>query len=191
MSVKELKKELRAEFKRLRLDMSADERLKADKSISERVLSLPEYKNADAVFAFVSKDIEVNTEDIINTALSDGKRVAVPLCHLEDTSMDFYYIDSYDELKRGCFGILEPDAGKCEKAVPDDIPLMLVPGLAFDKKGYRVGFGKGFYDRFISDYRGLKVGICYSGCVVNTLPADCFDRPVNIVITDKYILDVR
>ena len=143
------------------------------------------------MFAFISKDIEVDTSEIINAALKSGKKVAVPLCDTEDTTMEFYYIRSYDDLKNGCYGLLEPDADKCPKAAPSDAPVMIVPGLVFDRSGYRLGFGKGYYDRYISEYKGLTVGICYSKYIEQALPLGRFDRPIDVVVTDKYIIDTR
>lgn len=187
-NVKQRKIELRSKYKKLRENFSADKKDEFDKEIAERFINLPEYQNAETLFAFVSKDIEVNTEPIINHALTSGKKVAVPLCEPETRKMRFYYINSLKELKLGCYGIYEPDAKKCEKAETAD--LMIVPGLVFDKSGYRVGFGKGYYDRCISEFSGISAGICYSKCVEKELPRGFYDKPVNILITDKYTIDL-
>lgn len=190
-NLRQKKSELRAKYKKLRNNMSPEKKRELDKNITERLFSLPEYKSADTIFAFISKDIEVDTSAVIEEALKSGKKVAVPLCDTENTTMEFYYISSRADLKNGCYGLLEPDAERCGKAFGRDAQLMLVPGLVFDRNGYRLGFGKGYYDRYISDYKGLKVGICYSQCVEKELPLGKFDRPSDIVVTDKYIINTK
>lgn len=192
MSVKNLKQkktELRSKYKKLRKNLSADLKNELDRKIFERLTALPEYKSADSIFAFISKDIEVDTEAVINDALNSGKKVAVPLCDVDTTTIEFYYINSYEDLKDGFYGLLEPDIEVCEKAESSD--LMIVPGLVFDRNGYRLGFGKGYYDRYISDYKGLTVGVCYSRCIENELPLGYYDKPINLVVTDKFTIDTR
>ncbi|MCH5304360.1 MAG: 5-formyltetrahydrofolate cyclo-ligase [Ruminococcus sp.] len=194
MPVKNLgqkKNELRLKYKKIREEFSREEKAELDKKITERFLNLEQYQSAKNVFAFVSKDIEVNTEDIIINALESGKKVAVPLCDIGSTTMYFCYINSYDDLKEGCYGILEPDRSKCIRAEKNDADIMLVPGLVFDKKGYRLGFGKGFYDRFMCEYNRLTVGVCYSKCIEDELPIGDYDKPADMVVTDRYTIDIR
>lgn len=189
MSVKNLrqrKSELRSRYKKLRESFGPNKKKQLDSAITRRLLDLDEYKNAESVFAFISKDIEVDTEAIIADAFKSGKRVAVPLCEPETATIEFYYIKSRDDLKAGYYGILEPDADKCEKA--DTAPIMIVPGLVFDRSGYRLGFGKGYYDRYLADFKGVTIGVCYSEAIENELPLGRYDRPIDLVVTDKYII---
>ncbi len=171
--------------------MPAKLKSEADKGIFERLKDLKEYQNAEVVFAFISKDIEVDTSYIINDAIKRGKKVAVPRCDADTSTMKFYYISSYGDLEKGYYGLLEPDTGRCSLARPGEASLMLVPGLVFDRSGYRLGFGKGYYDRYISDFSGLTVGVCYTKCIESALPLGYFDRPIDVVVTDKYIIDTR
>lgn len=186
-NVRERKNELRAVYKRLRIECPEDVKKSLDKSLAERFLSLDEYKNCKTLFAFVSSAIEVDTSLIIKTALADGKRLAVPKCRGKSGLMDFYYINSTDCLEKGAFSILEPNPEICQLA--DDLSegLCLVPGLCFDLQGYRLGFGKGYYDRFLNDFGGITVGLCYSRCIERELPKGVFDRSVDILITEKFI----
>ncbi len=188
-NLKQKKTELRSKYIKLRENLSADIKSELDRKIFERLTALPEYKNAESIFAFISKDIEVDTGAIINDALRSGKRVAVPLCDPGTATIEFYYINSYEDLKDGFYGLLEPNVEVCEKAESSD--LMIVPGLVFDRNGCRLGFGKGYYDRYISDYKGLSAGVCYSICIENELPLGYYDKPVNLVVTDKYTIDTR
>lgn len=186
-NVRQQKIELRAKYKKIRTECPPDIKSNLDKKITEKFLSLEEYTLCKTIFTFVSSDIEVDTIEIIKKALSDGKQVAVPKCTDKAGHMDFYYINSFDDLKKGYFSILEPDTDNCKK-VGDYSGLCIVPGLCFDYQGYRIGFGKGYYDRFLQNFKGKTVGICYSKCIEKELPKGAFDRSVDIVVTDKYTI---
>ena len=100
--------------------------------------------------------------------------------------MDFYFVTSVNQLKKGTFSIPEPDSAVCT-AVDDSVSgLCLVPGLCYDMHGYRIGFGKGYYDRFLQKFSGTSVGLCYTRCIEQKLPRGVFDKPVDILITEKY-----
>lgn len=186
-NVKQRKNELRSVYKKLRANCPKDVKRELDRKLTERFLSLDEYKSCETLFAFVSTPIEVDTSVIIETALKDGRHVAVPKCRDKFGSMDFFYIHSFDSLKKGAFSIMEPDEEVCEKAVDFSAGLCLVPGLCFDNLGYRIGFGKGYYDRFLEKFSGTSVGICYSRCIEKELPKGIYDKNVDILITDKFI----
>lgn len=179
------KPEVRRYYKQLRKNLSPKVKTKLDDKIAENLFALDEYKSCKTLLAFVSKDIEVDTERIITQAFSDGKAVAVPRC-ISDKIMKFYIIESYSDLESGYFGLLEPKKS-CPELKDFNNSICLVPGLAYDKHGYRVGFGKGYYDRFLGEYKGVSVGVCYSNFIDEQLPKDEFDRPVDILITDNRI----
>ena len=186
-NVRQQKIELRTKYKKIRTECPSDIKKKLDKKITEKFLSLEEYTSCEVIFAFVSSDIEVDTIEIIKIALADGKQIAVPKCLDKTGHMEFYFINSLDDLKEGYFSLLEPDTDICKKADKYD-GLCIVPGLCFDYQGFRIGFGKGYYDRFLQDFKGLTVGICYSKCVEKELPRGAYDKSVDIVVTDKYII---
>lgn len=186
-NVRQRKMELRAKYKKIRIECPPDIKVTLDKKISERFFSLEEYTKCDTLLTFVSSNIEVDTIEIIKRALADGKKVAVPKCTDKTGHMDFYYIKSLDELKKGYFSILEPDTEICQKA-EDCCGLCIVPGLCFDYMGYRIGFGKGYYDRFLQNFSGITVGICYSKCIEKELPRGTYDKSVDILVTDKFTI---
>lgn len=190
-TINQEKSVLRLKYKELRKSIPKDKKSELDLAVTKRFLNLTEYKNADTLYAFISKDIEVNTKAIIDDALKSGKKVAVPVTNPDDVSMEFYYINSYSDLIDGSYGIKEPDISKCVKAGEYESSIMAVPGLVFDKKGFRIGFGKGYYDRFISRYKGVTAGICYSGFIKAELPFDKYDKAVTLIVTDKYTIDTR
>lgn len=186
-NIKEVKMNLRARYRKIRENMNAQKKLAMDSAMQSRVLTLREYAKNDTVFTYVSKPIEVDTLGLISAALLNHKRVAVPRCVPGTYDMEFYYIQSMDDLEKGSFGVLEPIVGKCELVTDYEQGLCVVPGLAFDAQGYRLGYGKGYYDRFLSEFKGTTVGICYTGCVQWNLPHGYYDKPVDLLITEKYI----
>lgn len=186
-NIKERKKELRTYYKKLRTECPRNIKRELDNQITQKFLSLEEYKKCDVLFAFVSMPIECDTSQIIDNALLSNKRVALPKCKNKSGIMDFYFINSKDDLKRGMYSIFEPDADKCELVTDISHGLCIVPGLCFDFQGYRLGFGKGYYDRFLNDFRGTSVGICYSRYVEKSLPHGIFDKCTDILVTEKFI----
>lgn len=187
MNIRSRKRELRSKYKRVRASMPKELKAQLDQKLTEKFLELDEYKNCGTLFAFVSSEIECDTSKIIGHALGSGRRVAVPKCQKQNGEMDFYYIKSYDDLEEGMFGILEPVPEKCELAADYSNGLCLVPGLSFDLEGYRLGFGKGYYDRFLQKFRGATASVCYNKCIEKELPHGAFDRTVDIIVTEKFI----
>ena len=186
-NIRQRKNELRAVYRRIRANCPEDVKTELDRKLTEQFLSLDEYRKCKTLFAFVSTPIEVDTSKIIETALNDGKRLAVPKCIDKSGLMDFYYTTSTDCLKKGAFSIMEPDETQCEKVIDFSEGVCLVPGLCFDYQGYRLGFGKGYYDRFLENFGGISVGICYSLCIEKELPKGIFDKNADILVTDKFI----
>lgn len=178
------KKALRTELKLRRINMEVSYKASADRSICEKVTASLLYKDADSLLIYVSSDIEVDTKDIIQFSLEKGKAVFVPRCVGGTNEMHFYRIRSFDDLECGCFGILEPKE-YCEKYTGSNNALCITPALAYDREGFRLGFGKGFYDRFLSGFNGRKFGICYDGFILDNVFRDSFDVPVDMIITEN------
>lgn len=190
-NIREIKINLRAKHRRFRERMNPEQKRKLDAAIEAKVLGLREYAQAGTVFTYVSKSIEVDTTGIIRAALLNHKRVAVPRCVPGTREMEFHAINSMEDLEPGAFGVLEPKP-KAENLVDrGEKGLCIVPGLAFDPQGFRLGYGKGYYDRFLSGFQGKTVGICYLGCVQWNLPHGYYDRPVDILITERYVRNIR
>ncbi|MGN0642662.1 MAG: 5-formyltetrahydrofolate cyclo-ligase [Huintestinicola sp.] len=190
--IREYKKALRAKFKDIRRNMMPEEKAAKDKMIFDRIVKSNAYKQASVVLTYVSTDIEVDTTALIRQAVADKKRVAVPRCIEGTRDMDFYFITSLDDLEPGSFSVLEPVVSKCVKAYAFETALCIVPGLSFDMTGYRLGYGKGYYDRFLSAHPKLyKMGICYCSCTVNELLHGRFDVRSDAVVTEKYIRRVN
>ncbi len=137
------------------------------------------FKNAKTVFCYVSAGSEVKTQGLIQEMLTK-KRVVVPYCTDKCGNMIAVEIKSLDELKEGLFGISEPVTPK--EFPKEEIDFVIVPGIAFDKDGYRLGYGKGYYDRFLSDINPFKLGICKKELFADNLPHDEFDVKMNKIL---------
>lgn len=191
MNVRDKKNQLRAKHKKLRLSCPEEMKTSLDTKLCQNFLSLDDYRKCDVLFAFVSTKIEVNTDMILRQALADGKKLAVPKCRKKEPVMDFYFITDMSQLEKGAFSIMEPNPEKCEKVTDFSQGLCLVPGLCFDLEGYRIGFGKGYYDRFLQMFKGITVGICYNRCTEQKIPTGIYDKSVDILVTEKFTNDTR
>ncbi|WP_459479952.1 5-formyltetrahydrofolate cyclo-ligase [Clostridium saccharoperbutylacetonicum] len=181
------KKELRKEILRKRQVMDAIEKEKADNKITDEFLKTDYYKKAEKIFIYVSYDSEINTKGIINRALSDNKKIYVPRTDFKTKNMDAVEIISLDELMENSYGILEPSIEKTS-INPNNIDLIVVPGVAFDRNGGRMGYGAGFYDRYfkkLSNDKIKKLVLAYDLQVVAEVPMEECDVPVDYIITEK------
>ncbi len=167
--------------------MQPEDKARRDATITERVRSLWQYQRCRLLLIYVSTPIEVDTRSLIAQALADGKTVAVPRCVPGTRQMEFYRIDGLDELEKGMFGVLEPVPQRHELVTDFSRSLCVVPAFSYDWHGFRLGYGKGYYDRFLSKYEGVMIGICYSDCVQQKLPHGRFDRPVELLVTERYL----
>ena len=159
--------------------------------IALRLSGLCEYRNCSSVFAYFPLSWEVSTIPIIERAIKDGKRVALPRCNEKGNEMRFYYFSGFDELENGRFkGIFEPKK-TLEEAVADESTLCLVPALAFGENGSRLGKGMGFYDRFLSSFKGKTAGLCFESCLAVSLPETELDRRVQLIITENKTLFIK
>lgn len=191
IDIRPIKKKMRAEAKESRLSMEATVKSAYDKKICNKLLNLWAVRETDTFLCYVSTDIEVDTRELINALLSSGKRVAVPRCEGGPSEMNFYYINSLDELLPGSFGVLEPEPDKENMLTQTENTICIVPAFMFDKSGYRLGYGKGYYDRYLSKYKGSTIGICYWQNIKDELFHGKFDRTVDMIVTEKQIMTTK
>lgn len=152
--------------------------------IRQQVCQLPSYGRVRNLLLYLSKGSEVDTWPLLELALEEGKAVYAPLCLDGDGSMAFYRVRSREDLRAGRFGLWEPDPARCAPLEPNALGLCLVPGLSFDKQGYRLGYGKGYYDRFLTRWEGEAVGLCFEDLLLPRLPQDPQDQRVSTVVTE-------
>lgn len=183
------KQRLREERLAAREALSEQERSVLDDRITQKLLATSEYAEATTVLTYVSVSSEVSTRMFIECALRDGKTVAVPRC-LPGHCLEFVAIASLEQLVAAPFNLLEP--AKELPAVTEDQKnnsICIVPALLVDAKGYRLGYGAGFYDRFLSTYPGKKICLAYQQSLSRTtLPHTAFDVAVDLVITESEVL---
>ena len=176
------KKALRREIGAKKRALSSAEIEARSAALAAKLYESPQYKSAESLYVYLSFNQEVRTEPIIRQAWAEGKRVAVP--KVVGDEMVFIWIESFDNLApQGAFHILEPIENG--PVADDETALVLMPGLAFDPQGHRVGYGGGYYDRYLAtqpDHPTLA--LCYDFQLYDHLDVDDYDVPVDVVITD-------
>ncbi|WP_432738640.1 5-formyltetrahydrofolate cyclo-ligase [Maridesulfovibrio sp. FT414] len=164
----------------------------ASRCIVESLLGLEQWKNAGEVLLYWPIRNEVDIRPLLTEALSSDKKLFMPCCRRDEPGiMDFGVVRAEKDLISGSFGIKEPCRSRCE--FPDAVSpdLILVPGVGFDRNGFRIGFGGGYYDRFLARPQKdgfLSVGICYSFQIVDGFPHEPWDQPVELICTDKELI---
>ena len=141
---------------------------------------MDEYKSAKTIGLYAGSDNEVMTAPLIARALGAGKKVAMP--RVEDERLAWRWITSMRDLDPGGFSILEPKP-KLPKATVNDLDMIVLPGVAFDKRGNRIGYGLGFYDKALVGYQGVTVALAFDCQIVENIPSDEWDIPVGKILT--------
>ena len=173
------KKVLRSKIREQKRAMTSEQIEAASRELTEQFLALEAYRQAKTLYGYLPYNQEVRTAPILAQALADGKRVAVPKIYGEE--MRFIYLDDLNQVEKGYAGIPEPIAD--EPVADDPTALVLMPGLAFDKEGHRIGYGGGFYDKFLNAEPGHPtIALCYAFQMVEELPTEEFDVPVDCVL---------
>lgn len=181
----QIKSELRKALKAKRA--AVDKKAEKDDFIRENLMCSDLYLDAKTILFYCAVDSEIDIDDCIADALLLGKRAALPVCINDRGDMEFYYINSFDDLNTGFFGVREPDVNKCERVSDLSNTICVVPAIAYDKKGYRLGYGKGYYDRFLQKNALLSIGLCYNELIEDELPIGEFDIPVDYIITESTV----
>lgn len=183
------KKELRQAILRLRDELSPEEREIYSCTIRKHVESLPVYREAQIISYFVSFKSEVDMIPLIRQGLAEGKRVLLPIADGESRKLIFSELRDFDtELSLSTYGILEPKKEFLRPVAYEDIELVLTPGVVFDRLGYRIGYGGGYYDRFLGSLsvKPPTVAIAFDLQVADgQLPREEFDMPVDQIITER------
>ena len=181
-TISEQKESLRTAMIARRDALSAVEVETASAAVQARLASFAAFETASCVLSYIEKGNELATRPIIAWALRDGKRVMVPLT-LNPREVVWSAIDSLDHLQPGRFGVDEPVPEDRRIAAPPVNAVVLVPGLAFTETGHRLGFGGGYYDRFLETHDGASIGLAYDWQVVDFLPVASHDVPVGFIAT--------
>ncbi len=164
------------------------ERQAKSSEIQERLFGLPGYRAARVILFFASFRSEVVTEPMIRATLLAGKRVILPKVNGRELEL-FEIKDFGRDVAPGAWGIPEPRPGK--PVAVADADLILVPGAAFDEQGNRIGYGAGFYDKLLKEYRGETIALAFEIQIVPRIPSDAHDIPVRKIVTEKRIIEAK
>lgn len=185
-SLVQAKKELRRQLRLQKKALPWDVIVQNSEAIAQAVEALPEYQTAGTVFFFVSYGAEPYTHAMLQRALQSGKRVFVPRCK-DRGEMDLVQLCSFDELKPGMYGILEPDVGAPAENI-GDLDFAVLPAIACGKDGSRLGQGGGYYDRFLEKYTGKHCVLCFEEFLLETIPTEAHDRRMQCIVTERQVI---
>ncbi|MHB1419512.1 MAG: 5-formyltetrahydrofolate cyclo-ligase [Bacillota bacterium] len=183
-----MKRKIRQQIIRLRMEMSLEEVKTKSQAIMDRLLGEEIYRKARMMMVYVDFRHEVETGGIIQNALEGGKTVAVPVCEPRETRLVPSKVMDYPgDLAPGTWGILEPKPDKLHPVEPVELDLVLVPGVAFDVKGNRLGYGGGYYDRFLTRLRpeAMAVALAFEEQILLEVYPEAYDQRVHAIITDQ------
>lgn len=177
------KKALRTKISLKRSNLNFSEIREKSNVIMEKLLSLSQFQKAQVVAFYLSKSDEVQTENAIKKILEE-KTILVPVTKNEIKLVKF---TSFSDLEPALFSVPEPKTKRYSNQQPD---VIVIPGLAFDKHGNRLGYGKGYYDTLLKNLKSIKVGVCFDFQLINNVPSYEHDQKVDTIITEKRILNV-
>jgi 5-formyltetrahydrofolate cyclo-ligase len=186
--VKEKKRELINDIVETIEAFSDEERQKKQEDVEERLFDFANFIEAKIALIYLRRHCEVDTVSIIKRSLKKGKKIVLPLIDRENNRTTLFKIENLkDDLRTGAGGTLEPDPERCKAVPPEQIDIAIVPGLAFDEKGGRIGIVDNFYDKFIArlPMTTRKVAIAFEEQVINQVPADSRSKYIDIIVTDK------
>lgn len=192
-TIKKEKDELRAKYLAARSEMDETVRHARDGEVCRHAVGLMSFRYAEYVLLYAAKDCEICVDAVAHEAWRLGKKVAFPRCDKATHTMKYHIVDSLDELAVDSYGIKEPSEDAILYDPERDLgsAVCFVPGLLYDRSGFRLGYGKGFYDRYLSAFGGSKIGVVYSDYIMDTVPRGRFDVTVDILLTEKGVKQVK
>ena len=184
------KKSLRKEMLQMRRSLPNEVRLSESKSVCQHILMSEYYRKSDVIMCYISLKEEVGTLSFIQQALTDGKKICVPFVKDKTGIMVAAYIHDLSDLVCGEFNILAPNSDRICLVTPKDIKLILLPGVAFDHVGHRLGMGLGFYDRFLVEVSSARlIALAFSCQIISHVPSEQHDYLMNYIVTKDGIID--
>ena len=184
----ESKKRLREEMLSAFAQLSEKEHKYISKQLQQRLFQSGLWKNAETIAVYLSVRKEWDTRKIVEQAWADGKQVAIPKTIPDTKEMFFYGISDWSQTVKGPFQLEEPNIAETTVVEKEAIELMIVPGLAFTNEGYRIGFGGGYYDRFLADFIHPTASLVHTNQLTDSFYIEPFDIPVNYMITQQGII---
>ena len=188
--IRKHKIEIRKQHLERRAKIPAEVRAVRDRKICNHILSSAAYRYADIILLYYPIKGEVDVLAVMEAAIASGKKVAFPRCCEQDRSMTFHYVSSKEDFEKGAYGLREPFA-----SLPSFDPLTegeknvlcVVPAVVYDRKGYRIGYGGGYYDRFFGVFKPASIGVAYEEFIVKNVPHGRYDISVDVVASERGI----
>lgn len=178
------KMELRKDMKMLLKNMTEEDYCKYSSEIKEKLISSHQWYEAKTIGITISTDREVDTRLIIEEGWKQNKTIVVPKCIPEKKQLVFYKITSFSEVEDSFYSLKEPITAITSQVDKANIDLIIVPGLIYDKEGYRVGFGGGYYDRYLKNYHGDTIALAFKFQITGHVPKEDHDIPVGKIISN-------
>lgn len=185
------KVEIRKSILKLLNNMFEYDHVRKSAIIMNQLIESDSFKKAECVAVTISRYPEVDTRPIIEYAWQMGKRVAVPKCNAGTREMDFRTINSFEDLEIVYMDLLEPIESQTKSIRKDEIDLQIVPGVVYSNEGYRIGFGGGYYDRYLEQYEGDSVSLAFEIQMMNEVPIQSHDIPVDRIFTENQMIDCK
>ena len=192
-----MKQPLKQEIFKKRKSLSKREVEEKSTAIKEKLFSLNKFKDAKNILFYVSFNNEADTivliKELLKNKKENKKNIIVPYVEKNSLILQLSVLNNFNDLEPKTFGILEPKEDKIKKFDAKKVDLVLVPGIAFDKNGHRIGYGYGYYDRFLEklNKNTTKIGLCYDFQLIDKIPKEKHDIPMDIVVTEKRIIKVQ
>jgi 5-formyltetrahydrofolate cyclo-ligase len=184
-----MKKEIRSSILKKRNNMRFPDVLKKSKRIKDQLFHMDEFKDAKTILFYISYDNEVNTHKMIQECLTMKKRIAVPITDENARAIICSTLNQWDDLKPGTYTILEPRRECVKEISPESIDLFIIPGIAFDCQGNRIGHGMGYFDRLLQKkIHAHLLGLAFELQIVENIPPEKHDKKVEKIVTENRII---
>lgn len=183
------KDEIREDIRKRRRCLEEFKKKELDEKIIRNLLSSAEWKKANTVLLYISNSNEINTLPLIKESFA-SKTIVVPKTHIISTNLTLHKISGFQDLMEGNHNLMEP-ASETKILSPSKVDLAIIPGIAFDKKGNRIGYGKGYYDRLNKKLKCNKISLAYNFQIIDNIPAQAHDTPIDIIITENQIIHIN
>lgn len=193
IEIREEKNAVRKKYKAIRASTTPEKKAALDESIRRKFTSLASYRFAETILFYAPLGEEIDIMPCAELALSQGKKVAFPRCNTENSTMTYHYVTDLSQLSVDSYGIREPspDAPCFDPRKNKRSCLCIVPALVYDREGYRLGYGRGYYDRFLGDFTGTTIGPIYRSFIIDRVPRGRFDASVDVLITEKGVISLN
>jgi len=186
-----MKEKLRKKIIDIRKNLSNSDVLEKSDIIKKRLFEMKEFKQASIILFYVSYDNEVYTHEMIKESLSNGKNVLVPITDTKKHCLTISKLKRWNDLEHGSYSIMEPKKDCLQEISIDETDLILVPGVAFDESGNRIGHGYGYYDNLLKNSKTLRIGLAFEFQIVKNISVDVHDVTLHKIITEKRVIDCR